>query len=63
MLLVATLLAHIAGLAGGHTSTPTHPGVVSYTYRDYFQKDVPGTLDRIKALGIRDIEFSNLSGV
>lgn len=37
-------------------------GVVSYTYRNQFQKDVPGTLDRIKSLGIRDIEFSNLFG-
>lgn len=37
-------------------------GVVSYTYRNQFQKDVPGTLDRIKSLGIKDIEFSNLFG-
>ncbi|MBA3701157.1 MAG: sugar phosphate isomerase/epimerase [Planctomycetes bacterium] len=41
---------------------PLTPAVVSYTYRNEFKADVPGTLDRIKALGIRDIEFSNLFG-
>lgn len=38
------------------------PGVVSYTYRDSFKNDVPGTLDKIKSLGITNIEFSNLFG-
>ncbi|MEP6847040.1 MAG: sugar phosphate isomerase/epimerase [Panacibacter sp.] len=38
------------------------PGMVSYTYRKYFEKDVPSTLDVIKKLGITDIEFSNLFG-
>ena len=38
------------------------PGVVSYTYRKSFEKDIPGTLDSIKKLGITDIEFSNLFG-
>jgi hypothetical protein len=38
---------------------PEAPGIVSYTYRDSFAKDVPATLDRIKANGITDIEFSN----
>lgn len=37
-------------------------GVVSYTYRKQFEKDVPSTLDIIKGLGITDIEFSNLFG-
>ncbi len=41
---------------------PQQPGVVSYTYRKYFEKDVPSTLDIIKGLGITDIEFSNLFG-
>jgi sugar phosphate isomerase/epimerase len=41
---------------------PEAPGMVSYTYRKQFEKDVPGTLDVIKALGIRDMEFSNLFG-
>jgi sugar phosphate isomerase/epimerase len=37
-------------------------GVVSYTYRNSFSKDVALTLDTIKGLGIKDIEFSNLFG-
>ncbi len=41
---------------------PQAPGMVSYTYRASFQKDVAGTLDTIKALGITDMEFSNLFG-
>ena len=38
------------------------PGVVSFTFRNDFSKDVPGTLDYIKEMGIRNIEFSNLFG-
>jgi sugar phosphate isomerase/epimerase len=37
-------------------------GVVSYTYRKQLEKDVPGTLDKIKQLGLMDMEFSNLFG-
>lgn len=36
------------------------PGVVSYTFRDAFSGDVPGTLDMIKAMGVTNIEFSSL---
>jgi len=36
--------------------------MVSYTYREQFAKDLPGTLDTIKALGVTDMEFSNLFG-
>ncbi len=36
------------------------PGMVSYTMRNEFSKDVPGTLDKIKAMGITNMEFSNL---
>lgn len=41
---------------------PQAPGMVSYTYRNSFQKNVAATLDTIKALGITDMEFSNLFG-
>ena len=41
---------------------PKKPGLVSYTYRKDFEKDVPSTLDKIKAIGITDMEFSNLFG-
>ncbi|GEO05141.1 AP endonuclease [Adhaeribacter aerolatus] len=41
---------------------PQKPGLVSYTHRQSFAKDVAATLDTIKALGITDMEFSNLFG-
>ena len=41
---------------------PQKPGMVSYTYRNSFAKDVAKTLDTLKNLGITDIEFSNLFG-
>lgn len=36
------------------------PGIVSYTYRKSFDKDVAATLDTIKRMGITNLEFSNL---
>ncbi len=41
---------------------PETPGMVSYTYRNQFAKDFPGTLDVIASLGVTDMEFSNLFG-
>lgn len=38
-------------------------GVVSYTFRGDFAKDLPKTLDMVKGMGIRNIEFSNLFGL
>ncbi|PZR39078.1 MAG: sugar phosphate isomerase [Azospira oryzae] len=38
------------------------PGVVSYTFRNSFQKDVALTLDSVKRMGFTNIEFSNLFG-
>ncbi|MEX0773623.1 MAG: sugar phosphate isomerase/epimerase [Balneolales bacterium] len=40
----------------------TEPGVVSYSFRHQFEKDVPGTLDMIKEMGLTNIEFSSLFG-
>jgi sugar phosphate isomerase/epimerase len=37
-------------------------GMVSYTFRNSFQKDVATTLDTIKGMGINNMEFSNLFG-
>ena len=42
---------------------PETPGMVSYTYRASFQKNVAATLDTLKSLGIKDMEFSNLFGL
>lgn len=58
-------LALIGGLVSGQAFAqkqlfPEVPGMVSYTYRTQFAKDVPGTLDILKNLGITDIEFSSL---
>lgn len=39
---------------------PQVPGMVSYTFRNSFAKDVAATLDTLKKLGIKDMEFSNL---
>ncbi|CAG5067373.1 hypothetical protein DYBT9623_00093 [Dyadobacter sp. CECT 9623] len=41
---------------------PEMPGMVSYTYRASFAKDVAATLDTLQKLGIKDMEFSNLFG-
>lgn len=38
------------------------PGVVSFTFRKEFAKDMAGTLDLIQSMGIKNIEFSNLFG-
>jgi sugar phosphate isomerase/epimerase len=38
------------------------PGVVSWSLRAQFNEDVPGTLDLIRDMGIKYIEFSSLFG-
>jgi sugar phosphate isomerase/epimerase len=60
LLLLFCLLATSATYA--QPLFPQQPGIVSYTYRKYFEKDVPSTLDIVKNNGITDIEFSNLFG-
>jgi sugar phosphate isomerase/epimerase len=60
LLVAASLLTCASVLAA--PLFPGSPGIVSYTYRDRFAKDLPGTLDAVKELGITDIEFSNLFG-
>ncbi|GAB3934348.1 sugar phosphate isomerase/epimerase family protein [Mucilaginibacter myungsuensis] len=55
--------ALVAGSVSGYAQKllfPEAPGIVSYTYRNQFAKDVPGTLDIVKGNGITDIEFSSL---
>ncbi|MFM9197437.1 MAG: sugar phosphate isomerase/epimerase family protein [Planctomycetia bacterium] len=39
------------------------PGLCSYTFRDQFSRDVTATLDMVRAMGITDLEFSNLFGL
>jgi len=41
---------------------PEQPGMVSYTFRKSLSKDAAATLDTLKSLGIKDMEFSSLFG-
>lgn len=65
---LASHLCLVLAFIPGFTATaaepifPEMPGMVSYTYRNQFAKDVEGTLDKIRDLGIKDMEFSNLFG-
>ncbi len=59
---LVTLLLSTGLLKAQKNIFPQTPGMVSYTYRNSFAKNVPATLDTIKALGITDMEFSNLFG-
>ncbi|WP_026462075.1 sugar phosphate isomerase/epimerase family protein [Adhaeribacter aquaticus] len=59
-LVVAGSLNSVA--QSGKPLFPEMPGLVSYTYRHSFAKDVSATLDTIQRLGFRDMEFSNLFG-
>ena len=60
LLIAATLVTGVSAIA--EPLFPQTPGMVSYTYREQFAKDVPSTLDAIKSLGVTDMEFSNLFG-
>jgi sugar phosphate isomerase/epimerase len=63
MALLFCMLSAFAGEAQeGGLLFPQKPGIVSYTYRKYFEKDLPSTLDIVQSNGITDIEFSNLFG-
>lgn len=61
-ILFSALIPGFVAAQSAHESSASRPGVVSYTYRKYFEKDIPSTLDIIKGNGITDIEFSNLFG-
>jgi sugar phosphate isomerase/epimerase len=62
LILFVLLITLSQGFAQSRQLFPQMPGMVSYTYRNSFQQDVAATLDTIKALGITDMEFSNLFG-
>jgi len=63
-LILFFLLLEVGSLYAQKSKTlfPQTPGMVSYTYRKSFAKDVAATLDTLKCLGIKDMEFSNLFG-
>lgn len=41
---------------------PQSPGLVSFSLRNQFKTDVPGTFDKIRAMGITNMEMSSLFG-
>ncbi|MFC5408482.1 sugar phosphate isomerase/epimerase family protein [Larkinella bovis] len=59
---VAFLLAEMSFGQRFSKSLKDTPGMVSYTMRNEFAKDMPGTLDKIKSMDITNIEFSSLFG-
>jgi sugar phosphate isomerase/epimerase len=65
-LLFAALIFCLGGNAvfaqKGKPLFPQMPGMVSYTYRSSFSRDAAATLDTLKGLGIKDMEFSSLFG-
>jgi sugar phosphate isomerase/epimerase len=61
-LLILLLIAGTISAKKAKPLFPDTPGMVSYTYRNSFTKDVAATLDTLQKLGIRDMEFSNLFG-
>jgi sugar phosphate isomerase/epimerase len=62
LLVILIAISNIVNAQNKKLLFPEAPGIVSYTYRTSFQKDVPATLDIVKGNGITDIEFSNLFG-
>ena len=62
ILLFLLLSSGLLSAQKGKQLFPEVPGMVSYTYRNSFSKDVAATLDTLKSLGIKDMEFSNLFG-
>ena len=65
LMVVSCMLSLVVWNASGQRFGKTlkdTPGMVSYTYRHSFQKDVSATLDTIKSLGVTNMEFSNLFG-
>jgi len=60
--LIVILLLTVGAAQAQKPLFPQTPGMVSYTYRNSLQKNTAATLDTIKALGITDMEFSNLFG-
>ncbi|WP_282180445.1 sugar phosphate isomerase/epimerase family protein [Maribacter stanieri] len=54
-------LGNVWGQSGEPLFSET-PGLVSYTHRKSFEKNVAATLDTIQSLGVTDMEFSNLFG-
>jgi sugar phosphate isomerase/epimerase len=55
---VAAMTATALLTAHSQNSTKRSAGLQLYSLRDSFKKDVPGTLDKVKALGITEVEIA-----
>lgn len=60
---IVLIIAAFSGCQSQPQPFVPDPGVVSFSFRQQFAKDVPGTLDLIKDMGITNIEFSSLFGL
>ena len=61
-LLAALACGYSAQAQKGKPLFPEQPGMVSYTFRASLSKDAAATLDTLKMLKIKDMEFSSLFG-
>ena len=59
---IICLLVLLISIGVSAQKGPAKIGIVSYTYRNSFPLNFGATLDTIKALGINNIEISNLFG-
>jgi sugar phosphate isomerase/epimerase len=62
LIIALTLSSNLLFAQKGKQLFPEMPGMVSYTFRTSLSKDAAATLDTLKALGIKDMEFSSLFG-
>src|SRR5215468_1159102 len=63
---ITLALGTFSGRAASAGSGPAFTGPVGlqlYSLREQFKKDVPGTLDQVRAFGIRNVELAGTYGV
>src|SRR3974390_2569200 len=58
VLLISSTVVGAAPSIGIGPSFKGPIGIQLYSLREQFKKDVPGTLDEVKALGIRNVELA-----
>jgi sugar phosphate isomerase/epimerase len=64
--LLLSLTTSLLLLVSAGAETPSflgQAGLQLYSLRDEFKKDVPGTLDRVKAYGVTEVELAGFYGV
>ena len=61
--ITAAVLSGVPASADETGSFKAPVGLQLYSLRDSFKKDVPGTLDKVKALGIVEVEIAGVAGL